>query len=64
MSQTGGDYRCLRKILEDGDIVVIDVKYKGETTYFQDKECNMEIVGNIFFGFWMLNLDTLSLNSF
>jgi hypothetical protein len=27
----------------------------------QDKDCKMEIVGNIVFGFLMLSLDTLSL---
>jgi hypothetical protein len=30
----------------------------------QDKYCKMEIVGNIVFGFLMLNLDTLSLKEF
>ena len=30
----------------------------------QDKDCKMEIVGNIVFGLLMLSLDTLSLNAF
>jgi hypothetical protein len=46
-----------------GNIVVIDVKDSGETTYVQDKYCKMEIVGNIVFGFLMLDLDTLSLKA-
>jgi hypothetical protein len=37
---------------------------QGETTYVQDKDCKMEIVGNIVFGVLMLNLDTLSLEKF
>jgi hypothetical protein len=34
-----------------------------ETTDVQDKDCKMEIVGNIVFGFFMLSLDNLSLKA-
>jgi hypothetical protein len=47
-----------------GNIFFISVKYGGETIDVQDKDCKMEIVGNIVFKFLMLSLDTLYLNEF
>jgi hypothetical protein len=47
-----------------GNIIFIDVKDRGETTDVQDEYCETKIVGNIDFGFLMLILDTLSLNTF
>jgi hypothetical protein len=47
-----------------GNIVFIDVKDRGILQDVQDKDCKMEIVGNIIFEFLMLNLDTLSLKAF
>jgi hypothetical protein len=47
-----------------GNIVFMDVKDMRRLHMSKIKYCEMEIVGNIVFGFLMLNLDTLSLKAF
>jgi hypothetical protein len=61
MSKVGGAYNISKiniKTLQD----VQDKYYKP--TYFQGKDCKMEIFTSITFGFLMVNLDTLSLDAF
>jgi hypothetical protein len=46
------------------NVIFIDVKDRGRLQCVQDNYFNMEIVGNIVFGFLMLSLDTLYLKEF